>query len=405
MRKRVFNQIILIVMAFIISACNNVSSSNSTEYQVIEKYVSNAISEDGVVVTPFNTTISLTMYNSKDTNEYFPLFEEEVLKLHKYFDRYNYYQDNTGKRISNLKVINDSYGTNEEILINDELYDLLNLSLEMTKLTKGYFNPTLGGLIDLWSDKFFLIPLENTDPDNDLITEALKCSASKENIDEVIVLNPIKKSVIFNKIDGCNGKVIISLGAIAKGYAMEKAKSLVKDVPSLIDGGRSSLIATGTNPNPNRDTWNLAILTPYTAINLGVLAIKGELTFSTSGDYEKCFYIINDDGSLTIRHHILNPSTGYSENYYRSISLLSDGNAGVIDALSTALFNVNDIDIIDEIVKNVEDYYLLDIEFLFEKEIIIDGKKMIDVIVNENFWNLIVADSISSVVNIVNILE
>lgn len=404
MNKKVSNFIIIIIMSFVISSCSNVSSSNS-EYQVIEKYVPNAISEEGVVVTPFNTTISLTMFNSKDINEYFPLFEKEILKLHKYFDRYNYYIDENGKRINNLKVINDSYGKNEEIIVDNELYDLLSLSLEMTRLTNGYFNPTLGRLIDLWSDKFFIIPTENSDPESTLIEEALKCSVNKENINDVIVLDPIKKSVIFNKIENCNGNAIISLGAIAKGYAIEKAKNIVENVPSLIDGGRSSLVATGINPNPTRDTWNLGVLTPYTAINLGVLSIKGELTFSTSGDYEKCFYITNPDGSLTVRHHILNPNTGYSENYYRSISLLSNGNAGVIDALSTALFNINDFSLVNEIIKNVEDFYYLDIEVLFEKEIIIDDKKRINVVANQKFWNLMLDDSISSVVNKIDILE
>lgn len=404
MSKRIFNTLVIVMIAFIISACNN-NSSNSDEYQVIEKYVPNAISEDGVVVTPFNTTISLTMYNSKNINKYFPLFEEGILKLHKYFDRYNYYLDDSGERINNLKVINDSYGTNQEIVVDDELYELISLSLEMTKLTEGYFNPTLGRLIDLWSDKFFIIPLENVDPEASLINEALKCSASKENIDDIIVLNPDLKSITFNKIEGCNGKAIISLGAIAKGYAIEKSKKIVENIPSLIDGGRSSLIANGTNPNPERDTWNLAVLTPYTSKNLGVLSIEGDLTFSTSGDYEKCFYINNPDGTTTIRHHILNPYTGYSENYYRSISLLSSSNAGVIDALSTALFNINDFTLINEIVANVEEFYHLDIDVLFEKEVIIADEKKINVIVDQKFWNLMLSDSLSSVINKIDILE
>ncbi|MFA7157549.1 MAG: hypothetical protein WC123_07695, partial [Bacilli bacterium] len=69
------------------------------------------------------------------------------------------------------------------------------------------------------------------------------------------------------------------------------------------------------------------------------------------------------------------------------------------------LFNINDFSLVNEIIKNVEDFYYLDIEVLFEKEIIIDDKKRINVVANQKFWNLMLDDSISSVVNKIDILE
>ena len=106
------------------------------------------------IVFPFNTTMSLRYFKNYDLNTYdenfnkelSTLFLDNVVSLHKKLDRHNYYYvddnvDDSLKEIeTNVKTINDSYGSGEEIVCSDELYSLLKLGYEMTLLTEGSFN-------------------------------------------------------------------------------------------------------------------------------------------------------------------------------------------------------------------------------------------------------------------------
>jgi thiamine biosynthesis lipoprotein ApbE len=390
--------LLLFTSLILLSSCQQ--SSTPVAYNV-----SNVFNANNQPVSPFNTSIALTMFNSRNLDLVFPRFEAEIHRLHRLFDSYNYYTVD-GKELNNLSVINDSYGTNRAVVVEPDLIELIKQSIEMMKLTEGYFNPTLGALIDLWSPLF--VPFQQQlgqDPDPQLVASALKCSATLDNIDQVIEINQVNQSVKFNKIEGCEGSAKLALGAIAKGYAMERAKIIIGDYPYLIDGGRSSLITNGINPNPNRDNWNVVILTPYLANNLAISAVTGSNTFTTSGDYENAFIKDNLDGTFTTRHHILNPFTGYSENTYRSFTILSNKQAGLMDALGTALFNISDLDVLKRIINKVETGFNIDVKILFQKEVIIDNQPRLNISIDRVFYESFIETSISGLVNQTTILD
>jgi len=390
--------LLLFTSMFLLSSCQ----SNSTP---IVYNVSNVFNTNNQPVNPFNTVIALTMFNNRDLDLFFPRFQAEMHRLHRLFDSYNYYSVD-GKQVNNLSIINDSYGSGTAIVVEQDLIELIKQSIEMMKLTEGYFNPTLGVLIDLWSPLFVPFQQElGQDPDPQLVASALKCAATLDNIDQVIEINEVNQTVKFNKIYGCEGSAKLALGAIAKGYAMERAKSIIGDYPYLIDGGRSSLITNGINPNPNRDQWNVVILTPYLGNNLAVAAVDGSNTFTTSGDYENSFIKDNLDGTFTIRHHILNPFTGYSENTYRSFTILSNKQAGLMDALGTALFNVSDLSVIKRIVNKVETRFNVEAQILFQKEVSIDNQSRLNISIDRIFYESFIDTTISGLVNQTTILD
>ena len=60
----------------------------------------------------------------------------------------------------------------------------------------------------------------------------------------------------------------------------------------------------------------------------------------------------------------------------RVVSLWSDSRSDILDALSTAIFNIGDINKINKIIKNIENQYGLDIEYLLEKEIDFNNQKI-----------------------------
>ena len=157
-------------------------------------------------------------------------------------------------------------------------------------------------------------------------------------------------------------------------------------MPLILSGSASSTYVKGINPNPNRDNWTILVNSPYKDVLLeNYPLIINELTpehaISTSGDYEQSFYYYDND-KLIRRHHILNPYTGHSEDYYRSVTLFSESRPDVLDALSTALFNINDFELIKEIIDEAELTYNINIDYMFQKEI---GDKTLNLYLNEGY--------------------
>ena len=87
------------------------------------------------------------------------------------------------------------------------------------------------------------------------------------------------------------------------------------------------------------------------------------MSLSTSGSDQN--YYLLDDG--TIRCHILNPYTGYSENYYSLITVLCDS-AMISDVLSTTLFSIEDATLALEIVNDIESVYDVNIDVCYVSE-------------------------------------
>ncbi len=365
------------------------NSEETKVYYVEGKVVTN----DNKRVLPFNTSMTLTTYSESVYNSLGPVYDYHIKRLHILFDRYNNYNDSNGKLINNLKVINDSYATNKEIIIDKDLFNLLEISLELAKLTEGYFNPTMGYLIDGWNNYFTPYSLVNDSFTKEEETNIIKRKETiipYDKLEEIIVLDKNKTSVIFKEYkNSINKKPIISLGAIAKGYAIDYLREKYErhTVPLIISGSGSSTYLKGINPNPTRNTWGVQINSPYkddifySSYPLLVSQADPETAVSTSGDYEQLFYYKNND-ELIRRHHILNPYSGYSSDYFRSITLYSETRSDVLDGLSTALFNIEDFKIIKRIINNIEGTYKINIDYLFQKEV---SENTLNIYLNEGF--------------------
>lgn len=377
---------------------NNNSIPSTTDYEVIDKSVSNVKTKEGGYVLPFNTVVTLRTFCGKDYNDIFPTFNKEMQRLHILFDRYNDFVDENGKDINNLKVINESYGSGSKIVVDQDLIDLLNLSIELSELTQGYFNPTLGELIDTWNYRYedgkkyvrySPYCFEDVDPKIEDIESSKQKMIPYDELTSYLIINDEENTVEFKKYKEID-KVTLSLGAIAKGYAVEKLKKYVEsfNVPSMIDGGSSSSYGLNKNPNPNRDYWLVGVAAPY-KVALSPQAIvniklDNTYTLSVSGDYESSYK--TSEG--IIRHHILNPYSGYPENFYRVVSLKSDSRSEILDGLSTAIFSIEDKDTIKEIVSNIEEHYDIEIALMLEKEVDKENKK-IDLYLTEDYEKLI----------------
>ena len=146
----------LLLIVMLLSSCKEVTGTWKSFVATDEKVISTVNTR----VTPFNTVMQINYFLNDENednetlfNNVTNLFNNEVARLHKNFDRHYNYLDKD-ELINNIKVINDSYGTNKEIKCSNELYSLLKLSVECYELTDGYFNVFSGNITDFWNSIF-----------------------------------------------------------------------------------------------------------------------------------------------------------------------------------------------------------------------------------------------------------
>lgn len=199
-----------------------------------------------------------------------------------------------------------------------DMYPVFQRSSFFAERTKGAFNPVIGGVVKLWN-----IGFENAQkPDAQDIQAALLRTDYRGL--------QLSGGRVFLKEAGMK----LDLGAIAKGFAADEVRRMVKQGgvgSALIDiGGTITVLGA----RPDGKAWVIGIRDPCVRQGEPVISVPMEnRSISTSGSYERYF---ERDGVRY--HHIINPATGYPvRNNVVSVSVFSDS-AVDADALSTACF-------------------------------------------------------------------
>lgn len=344
MGKR-FSKAISLLSVLMITSCSTYSPST---------YLVNSRLIDGHIITPFNTSISIKLPNSSVAKKLTPLFEEDVWKYHYLCDSHYNYGD-----IHNIKYINEHL--NENIVIDKDLYDLIDFGVKLTKLSKGTFNIALGSVIDIWEDKFNEDNIVS-DVDASLINEALKAVPNYSNIDNVIILNKNESSIKIDNSSLENKNVRLSIGSLAKGFTIDHLNNKFNSEHILVNMGNSSIKTFNTNPNTLKDNWTIGLQNPIAKSDdyIVTLEFNNTLNMSTSGDYQK-YFDIDIDGQKIRRHHILNGLTGYPLNYHHLINVVSsdEHSSMYLDGLSTCLFNLEHLDEINSFVDSFKQEFNL----------------------------------------------
>ena len=280
----------------------------------------------------FDTIVESKLYEGSKT---------DLNEIKNIFTYYSQISDNyEAKDITNIYSINQ---TNDEVVIDKELYDLLKVSFDVKNEGANYFNPLCGSLVKKWKEslKNQQILAENT-----INEELLKINST---------------SLIFkddNKIEHL-GEAEIDLGGIAKGYALDMAKSYLdsKSISQyLLNAGSSSTMLGEKNTNDGLFTVGLRDLEG------SYLKLKN-CVISTSGiDVQG----VNIDG--VTYSHIINPITGSAINNYDAVVVISEkGYLG--DALSTSMMmnTVEEIKTIEQ-KHNVQTLVIKDKKIVYQNE-------------------------------------
>ncbi len=236
-----------------------------------------------------------------------------LLEYHRLFDIYNDWP-------GGLKDVNDNAGI-APVQVDGAVLELLADCREDYERTGGKVNAAMGSVLSLWHqarEAGLENPAEAALPD----MEALEEAAKHTGFDTVIV--DVQAGTVYLS----DPEQRLDVGAIAKGWAAQKAAALLPEGYMLNVGG--NVCTRGAKPGG--DKWNIAIQSPNAGeANLCVVSLAGQ-SLVTSGDYQRSYTV---DGKNY--HHIIDPETLMPSTYWRSVSILCD-DSGLADCLSTALF-------------------------------------------------------------------
>lgn len=283
------------------------------------------------------------------------VLSSNVPRLHAYADRRHRFVDSFGQRIHNLYDVNQAYGTSSWLAIDEDFYDLLTVAKQLTIFTNGQFNMFLGKVSDFWDARLAnpLYPLNYTDLDplfNPVYRQELQSFVDvipmrEDDIHATLQLKEEDQQywVRFNQFkEAPLGMIEISLGAIAKGFANDILANLLLEnnlTRGFISNGTSSITAIG--PRYGNRPYGWKVTSPKEGLDFAYeLSVTGRHALSTSGAYTGIR--IKAGQRSILRHHIIDPSTGYPAQEALEINLLSTTYpAGGLDALSTAMMTMN----------------------------------------------------------------
>jgi len=205
---------------------------------------------------------------------------------------------------------------------SDELLELINMSIDYSELTDGSFDITCQPLLDLWQYK------EEAEKQFWELDEATQQGQINETIKLVGSENIV---VTENEISFQKEGMKITLGGIAKGYAVDEALKVIKKMGiryALIDAG-GDISTLGSKPEG--ELWQLALANPDdTSDSLAIFRVSDKAV-ATSGNYERYF-----DPEAKVGH-IMDPKTGYPTSSCISVTIIADSCTHA-DTLATAVF-------------------------------------------------------------------
>jgi len=204
----------------------------------------------------------------------------------------------------------------EWIKVSPETIEVVKRAQEVSELSEGKFDITVGPLVQLWRKA----REKGVPPETGEIGKTLPLVNFRD-----VIVNPEGK-VLLKK-----NAMAIDLGGIAKGYAVDKAFELLRTLgyKNLIVNAGGDLRVGGLKFD---QPWSIGIQDPRVPKKIMARISVSDTAIATSGDYEKFFI---HKGKRY--HHILNPKDGFPAEGCQSVTILCKEGM-TADALATAIF-------------------------------------------------------------------
>ena len=296
----------------------------------------------------FGTYIKIIVY-SDNKEKAMESIEKAFNEIQRIDEKYN--SKSEGSLIYNL---NNS--DNKTVKLDEEGIKLFEGVNKAYELSEHKYDITIAPLLELWgfTDEAMELP-------------GLKLPTKEE-------LEFIKTFVDYGKVKISDDGTLtmespvkeIDTGSFLKGYAISRAKEVLKDegIKSAFITSISSIDLIGTKPD--NKAWKIGLQNPQNPSEMiGIVTLKDK-AMGVSGDYQTYVEI---DGEMY--HHILDKDTGYPVTDKKMVVVLCD-NAFDADLFSTTFFLMP----IDKVLSYVDSREDLDV-------LIVD--KDMNIITSKNF--------------------
>lgn len=221
---------------------------------------------------------------------------------------------------SDVYKINQAAGK-EAVKVAPETFELIKKAIEVSELSDGKFDITIGAVTNLWriGDESARLPKPE------------EIEAALPKIDYHKIILDEKNQTVKLAEEG----MVIELGGISKGYIGSGVVKYLKEagINTAIVNLGGNVIVIGTSP-ANKDGWNVGVQDPdeVRGAVVGTRRIS-DYAIITSGIYERYLEV---DGVKY--HHILDPKTGYPlDNEISGVTVFAPESVDG-DGLSTSLF-------------------------------------------------------------------
>jgi thiamine biosynthesis lipoprotein len=250
------------------------------------------------------------------------------------FDRFHQLAHNFQGLSEDSPYLENAYTLNRKIgqrvEIDSDLYDLIKTAEDYKILTNGFFDISIGKMVDAW--KHFV---QSDEEDMESLYQQTITLVDQIDTSDFDIILEHADNRFYVTLKGKDMK--IDLGALAKGYAAQKAADFIINEGIeyyFISAGTSSIIL-GEKADSEENNFRIGLAHPvdlsFPRTIYGRLFAKNT-SVTTSANYEQ-FMLYNNNRY----HHIVSPITRRPMQYYHALTLIGP-DAGFLDAVGTALF-------------------------------------------------------------------
>ncbi|MBU0711820.1 FAD:protein FMN transferase [bacterium] len=210
-----------------------------------------------------------------------------------------------------------SHRTGDRVAMPEEVLSLIQRGLEVSRLTNGCFDMTVGVLMPLWDFKS-----ENPKPPTEDQIESVLPYVNYQTL----TVDPEN-----NMLLSASPRTMLTTGGIAKGYAVDRAIEILSE-----NGVKGALVNAGGDLRvlcrADGKKWRVGIQNPRVQQEILKIIEIDSGAVVTSGDYQK-FFFYNEKRF----HHLLNPKTGLPADSCQFVTIIAPTTEQA-DALATGIF-------------------------------------------------------------------